>query len=156
MREFLKGIALFEELTDDEINEVSELIEIRSAKAGEVFIRQDEPVGTLFLLKTGCAKVVLQDETEEEEVLAVIQDGEVVGELGLIDRLAPSATVAAEEDLVLYAISYEEINKLMGSNVNIGYKILRALAKTLVQRLRDTDQSLSFARLLVKFTRESK
>jgi CRP/FNR family cyclic AMP-dependent transcriptional regulator len=150
MKDFLRNLELFKAFTDDELDKVSEIIEIRNYDAGEIIIRQGESVGTLFLIKSGSARVSAESGPgQPEEVFAILNPNEYFGELSLVDSHPPAASVYAEENDVIFAIDHKDLRDLMAKNLSIANKILYSLAHTLVQRLRDTDQSLSFARMLM-------
>jgi CRP-like cAMP-binding protein len=150
MKDFLRNLELFKAFTDEELEKVSEIVEIRNYNAGEIIIRQGETVGTLFLIKSGTARVSAESSPDRpEEVFAILNPNEYFGELSLIDSHPPAASVFAEENAVIFAVDHNDLRDLMAKNLSIANKILHSLAYTLVQRLRDTDQSLSFARMLM-------
>ena len=71
--------------------------------ARSVLIREGVPVETLYILLDGELTVVRGD--NNERVLARLGAGEIVGEMSLIESRASSATVLAETDVVVCAIS---------------------------------------------------
>ena len=151
MKDFLKNLTLFKDFTDDELDKISEIVEIRNYPADEFIIREGEHEGTLFLIKAGAARVSVKPPgSGSEEVYAMLQPNEYFGELSMVDSEPPAVSVITEEESVIFAIDHKDLRELMAKELSIANKILQSLVDTLVQRLRDTDQSLSFARMLMK------
>ena len=151
MHDFFRGLALFAEFTAPELDKVAELAAIRRFATGELVIHQGDKPNALFLIRDGAMRITwLADDKTHEEVLTVLGAGDTFGELSLIDQQLPALSVVAEEPSVVYAIDHQELRALMKLDPVIANKILWSLARTLVHRLRETNQSLAFARMLIQ------
>ena len=71
-------------------------------------------------------------------LLAILREGDIFGEMGLIDEAPRSATVRAVEPVVATAIERDEFVELVLSHSEQGAALLRAL----FERLRTTNQLL--------------
>jgi CRP-like cAMP-binding protein len=102
-------------------------------KAGDTIVREGDEGDTGFLITTGSVEVLI---VEVGRRVGTLDAGEVFGELCLIDPGPRSATVRALTDVECLETSYEEFLK------SIEERPGQALAfmKTLVQRLRQTNQ----------------
>ena len=149
MEEFLKGLALFDQFSAEELERIADLIEVRRFEAGQLVIDPERPAKAVYALRDGAVSVkTRKSDGSQNETLAVLRAGETFGELSLVDRELPSAAVVAQEDSVLYALNHSELLDLMAKDASIANKILWSLVRTLVQRLRETDRSLTVARRL--------
>ena len=131
----LKALPLFTEFGDSELDAFLELLDPMPIKAGDCIVRQDEPGDTMFIIVEGSARVVhRRGETTHE--LAKLCEGAFFGELALIDHLPRSADVEAVADGTVLAISQPVIRAFAGVCPNAAFKLLIAIGRVLVDRLR--------------------
>ena len=93
---------------------------------------------------TGRARVVASDERGREVILAVLESGDYVGEMSLIDNEPHSATVRAEVQTDVLVLGRPEFARCLPENSSLSYAILRGL----VQRLRAADRQIESLALL--------
>jgi CRP/FNR family transcriptional regulator/CRP/FNR family cyclic AMP-dependent transcriptional regulator len=147
VEDFLKGLFLFAQFDAYELARIAELIEIRHFEAGEEVVRQDEPVGSIYLIREGSVRVAVdRPDGAGRDVVAMLRVGDTFGELSLLDQEPPAASVVTQEPSVLYVLDDAELTQLMIQNLGLANKILWSLSRTLARRLRETDHSLSLAR----------
>ena len=73
--------------------------------------------------------------------IAGLTMGDMFGEMALLNKEPRSATVAAEEDSVLFVLSESTLQKLLTKRVAIN--ILLNIVRTLSHRLREANQKLT-------------
>ncbi|MCH8820464.1 MAG: cyclic nucleotide-binding domain-containing protein, partial [Acidobacteria bacterium] len=103
-------------------------------KQGEVLIQSGEPNQFLYLLVSGRLKIQL---TLETDAIAVLEPGEVVGELSLIDGQLTSAYVVAETDSSLLVMDEQVMWSLVDAS-----PIARNLLISLARRLRHSNSQI--------------
>lgn len=133
----LKKLSFFTDLTSPELKRVNMIIERATFRAGEDIVREGEPCDAFYLVKNGSVKV-----TRNRRRIVELGASEPVGEISFIDRGARSATVTAMEDTVLIKISSKNFDRLMKNDREIASKVYRAIAVTLCNRLRETNEVL--------------
>ncbi len=103
----------------------------RELFAGEVLYRQGDPSDCAWLVENGQVELVSVQgrRTTRHGVLGA---GELIGELGLLDGAARSATATARSDCRLLAIEREQFLE----RLQAGDPILRTLVDSLLQRIR--------------------
>ncbi|HVH87516.1 MAG TPA: cyclic nucleotide-binding domain-containing protein [Terriglobales bacterium] len=101
--------------------------------AGDVLIRQDSAGGTLYLLRSGSARV----ETNGI-LLAKIGPGQICGEIAFLENGLCSATVTAESEIEVDAIDCAELHRIFRMFPHVGARFYQSLAVLLARRLRDT------------------
>jgi len=77
-------------------------------------------------------------------ILAVLQSGDYVGEMSLIDKEVHSATVRAEVQTDMLILGRAEFARCLPENSSLSYAIMRGL----VQRLRSADRQIESLALL--------
>jgi CRP/FNR family transcriptional regulator, cyclic AMP receptor protein len=121
-------------------------------KAGDTIVREGDEGDTGFLITTGSVEVLIG---EVGRRVGTLEAGEVFGEMCLIDSGPRSATVRALTDVECLETSYEEFLKSIEERPDQAL----AFMKTLVQRLRQTNQLIEAIdpkrRGLRRFIRES-
>jgi len=104
-------------------------------KAGDTIISEGDEGDTAFFIVDGSVEVIIGRAAEARSVGA-LREGEVFGEMSLIEPGPRSATVKAATDVECLAMSYEEFVAAIEDHPE------RAVAfmKTLVRRLRQMNQ----------------
>ena len=104
------------------------------------FIRQGAPAESLFYLIEGSVAAVVEDTDQHEIVLAYINKGEFIGEMGLFGpRTTRSVMVRTRTKCQLAEISYQNLEKLLDNELRPHAKdLLFAIGFQLSQRLRQT------------------
>jgi CRP-like cAMP-binding protein len=102
-------------------------------KAGDTIVREGDEGDTGFLITTGTVEVLVGGVGRR---IGALEAGEVFGEMCLIDPGPRSATVRALTDVECLKTSYEEFLKSIEERPDQAL----AFMKTLVQRLRQTNQ----------------
>ena len=139
----LRASTLFGGLDDDVLNEIASVVRpIRVAK-GKALFNQGDSVNGCYAVLDGTLKVSLFGENNQETFLAVVGKGDVVGEMGLIDRSPRSATVSALKACRLGHIRMMDFDRLADSNT----EIYRHMLKVMAERLRTTNEAYSVQQL---------
>jgi MFS family permease len=94
-------------------------------KAGEAVVRQGEPADRFYMIESGSFAVTIQDApSAEPRVVRQLGPNEVFGELGLLNRSPRTATVTAETDGVLLALSGRDFLRLVGAGGELRSRLL--------------------------------
>jgi len=112
------------------------LLRRRRYRRGEVVFHHGDPGDTLHLVQRGHLKVLIPGESGEEAVLTVVGQGDLFGELTLLDGGPRSATVVALEDVETATLSRVDFMNLLRRNPAVGDALLAMLAQT-IRRLTD-------------------
>jgi CRP-like cAMP-binding protein len=93
----------------------------------------------MYLVVDGQARVV-HHRGEHSVELAVLACGDFFGEIALVGQGPRSADVESVERCVLLKISQASVSALVGVYPAAGYKLLIAIGRILVERLRASNQ----------------
>jgi CRP-like cAMP-binding protein len=132
----LGSIPLFAGLSPEQLTKIAALAQVRKFAAREVVVTQGEPARALFAIVRGRLKVVSCGPDGRDTVLGIMAEGEVFGEVALLDGGVRSATCTAIEPCELLAIERDQFMELLEASPTIAVK----LSDVLAQRLRRLSQ----------------
>ena len=101
-------------------------------KKGETLIQQGEQPGSVFVVMDGRAKITNGFGVK----IARISPGEICGEMAFLENTNASASVIAEEAMVVYAVEWPILQNLFELYPHLASRFYRSLAVTLSRRLR--------------------
>lgn len=135
----LQGLPLFAEFTDAEMEGAIDLIDTVEFAPGECIVKQDEKGDCMFVLVEGSARVVHRRDGREFE-LATLKVGDFFGEIALVDSGPRSADVEALTQCKLLRIEHGALRAIAGVYPSAAFKLLIAVGRALVQRMRRGNQ----------------
>ncbi len=133
--EHLKTLAPFMDFTRQEMETLIELADPTMIKEGAIIVRQDATGDALYIIITGYCDVT-HKRGGQEVSLAKLGPGDFFGELALVDDGPRSATVTALTECIVLKVPQAVIRALAGVYPNAAFKMIMAIAKVLVQRMR--------------------
>jgi len=148
--ESLKRVEILIGLTDEQLARVLQICQTRVYQNQDIIVREREPSDEIYVINRGSAEVILSGGRVTAEALAApgpdaiisLGQGQIFGEMALIDMGPRSATVRCTSDgSELYVIRREEFIQLCEQDTDIGYKVMRNLAAELSFKLRHRNLS---------------
>ena len=94
--DLIRRVPLFSLLTVEQAQSIADSVVKRRFRRGELVVEQGRKSNALFILLNGRARVLTSDSRGREVILAVLEAGDYVGEMSLIDNESHSATVRCE------------------------------------------------------------
>ena len=142
--DLIRRVPLFSLLTNDQAQGIADAVVKRRFRRSEIVVEFGKKSNALFILLTGRARVLTADSRGREVILAVLQPGDYVGEMSLIDNEPHSATVRCELQCDVLILGRAEFARCLPENSSLSYAIMRGL----VQRLRSADRQIESLALL--------
>ncbi len=100
-----------------------------NAKAGEYVFRKDDPPDSgAFLIVSGTAELLRTHPGAEDELVATVGPGALVGELGLIRQEPRALDMRAAEDLLCLNIGEEEFMAVVREDAATAFRVLQVVA----------------------------
>lgn len=140
-REVLRGIALFEGMSDRELDTLLALTTTKKLKKRAYLFRKGDPGNALFAVLEGRLKATGEGRDGKEMVFTVMDPGEVIGEIALFDQQPRSATVQAVEDVTLLTLHRRDLIPFLERNPKVAIKLAAVLSKrirNLTELMEDT------------------
>ncbi|WP_374428670.1 Crp/Fnr family transcriptional regulator [Ideonella dechloratans] len=142
--DLIRRVPLFSMLTEEQAQLVADGVVKRRYRRGELVVEQGKKSNALFILLNGRARVLTADERGREVILAVLEAGDYVGEMSLIDNQPHSASVRCEIQCDMLILGRPEFARCLPENSSLSYAIMRGL----VTRLRSADRQIESLALL--------
>jgi CRP/FNR family transcriptional regulator, cyclic AMP receptor protein len=142
--DLIRRVPLFSLLTNEQAQSIADSVVKRRYRRGEIIVEHGRKSNSLFILLNGRARVLTSDSRGREVILAVLQNGDYVGEMSLIDNEPHSATVRAEVQTDILVLGRAEFARCLPENSSLSYAIMRGL----VYRLRNADRQIESLALL--------
>ena len=107
---------------------------------GDVLFNEGDPPESLYLVLSGRLAIALANPIDRREsVVALMEDGDLFGEMGMLDDGPRSAMARALEPTSVLAIPYTYVLAMFEENPKLLWNVVRMLA----QRIRVTDEALA-------------
>lgn len=133
LKELLKEVKLFSNLSNVELDEISQVGVKKTYEKNEIILRETEFGNALYLIGKGAVKVSIYSEEGEETILTFLNEGDFFGEMALFLDSQRSANVIALKDTEVYLFPREEFYNILKKNFNITRKIIEILCRRLKQ-----------------------
>jgi CRP/FNR family cyclic AMP-dependent transcriptional regulator len=133
---------IFEGITLEELDAVISMSDETSYNAGEIILEESSfgSDSDFYVILQGNVKVELEASQVQtvgmaNKRLAVLKNGDVFGEMGLLRSRRRSAQVSAYSDITALKVNQQKLFDLFVYNPRLGYLIMRNLAAILSDRI---------------------
>jgi CRP-like cAMP-binding protein len=113
----------------------------RSYERNEVLFSQGDSATEMFVIESGRIAIATKAPDGRESVVAVLEAGGLIGEMGLFDGVSRSADARALVESKLLVLQYESVRQALEAHPEVLWVVVRLLAR----RLRATDEALADA-----------
>jgi CRP-like cAMP-binding protein len=130
--ESLKRAPLFADLSRKELVQLARLSDDVEVPAGRVLCKEGDRGREFFVLVEGDVDVARNGRR-----VAQLGPGDFVGEISLLEQTPRTATVTAKTPLRFFVLTPREFQQVLDENPSVERKILRALARRVLELSRD-------------------
>ena len=123
----LAGVKLFELLNEDDRAALAAVVDWIRVEAGQTLFEAGHPGESLFVVRSGEVELFIRDNTGQKIVLTIAADGDLFGELALLDRGARTATAVALTDSELIELDREDLLLLFQRHPDSAVSMLAAV-----------------------------
>lgn len=142
-KNFLRQTPVFSDLSEGELDKIIPLVMKRKLRKNTVIFHENDAASAFYLVKTGRIKVYKVSRDGREQVLSILGDGQIFGDVPTFDGGPYPATAATMIDSEIYLINRDDFNDMVRRNPEIALKIIKALGGRLRQAL-ELVRDLSF------------
>lgn len=136
----LADTPLFANLDEASLAALSESCTKRTLGRGDVLFHQDDESGALYVVVSGRVAIANRSFDGRESMVALMEDGDLFGEMGLFDNgEGRSADARALEPSELIELPYEPIRELFTAQPGLLWGVVTMLS----QRVRAMDNALA-------------
>jgi RimJ/RimL family protein N-acetyltransferase len=129
---------IFQGLSDGELAQLAQICKMVSYPADHIICSEGECGSEIFVLAEGKAKVVAKRTGKKRSKIGTIGQGEIFGEMAIIEDLPRVADLITDIDSKLVVIDKFELENLMNRNSHLGKIVMQNMAKGLSRKLRRT------------------
>jgi len=140
-RHILETTQLLSALPPATLEELRRHSTVRTVARNEVLFRQGEPATELYGVVKGRIAILTRSPDGRESLVAVLDEGSLLGELPMFDGGPRSADARALEESSVLVLDYESVRAAIDAQPTLLWVIVRMLAR----RLRNTDEALADA-----------
>ncbi len=133
----LRTVPLFEGLPDEDLERLCNGVERVSLANGEALFAEGDDGDAAYVIRTGELEIIKVTE-DREVLLAVREQGEVIGEMALLDAAPRMASARARGEVTLLAIPKAQMDELLATSPTAA----RSLFAGLLARWRQTESQL--------------
>ncbi|MGH7560828.1 MAG: Crp/Fnr family transcriptional regulator [Gemmatimonadales bacterium] len=138
----LRHAAMFAELSDEQLARIAAIARTETYQPGAVIFKELDPGDRLFLILDGEVRISREIPAAGEEALAILKTGACFGEMAVFDQPVRSTDAYAHSRCTLASIAQPELDVLLEQDHELGYRVLRAVVRSLAMRLRGANDQL--------------
>ena len=151
LQEALGKIDLFKEIHPDGLERLASVCSEESYRVGQIVFHEGEVGDKLYLILDGKIRISREVSGMGEEALAILGPGAAFGEMSLIDDFPRSADARVHERCRLLVLTKSALEDLLFLDKDLAYEILWSFVKILSNRLRETNDKMTFLSVTGKF-----
>lgn len=124
--QFLRGVPLFSDVSDKDLQTIASSMRRRAFQPGEHIVAEGEGGVGFFFVESGTLAV-----TKGDVHRATLGPGDHFGEIALLAGADRTATVSAETDVVCWGMPAWSFRPLVREQPSVTIKLLEAMARQL-------------------------
>ena len=148
IRTILATTEIFDNFSDAQLTLVAALCTPVTYSRGHVVLNENEASDEMYIIGRGGVEVLVNpgavgdaaQQRLEPVVLTELRQGQIVGEVALVDQGVRSATIrVSRDDTLLLRLRRDQLMRLGETYPVLGFKLMRNLAAELATKIRNTD-----------------
>ncbi|MCA9875168.1 MAG: cyclic nucleotide-binding domain-containing protein [Ardenticatenaceae bacterium] len=155
---------IFDNFTATQLELVAAICEPGTYQQGDVLLKEYESSNALYIIARGSVEILVSPDVVGSELqpglesvkLAELRQGQVTGEVALVDQGTRSATVrVSQNDTYLLKVARHRLMLLCDTYPELGYKLMRNLAADLAFKIRNTDLTVRQMQFMLSQSKKS-
>jgi CRP/FNR family transcriptional regulator, cyclic AMP receptor protein len=153
----LREIALFRDLTAEQLSAVSKMLHHKSFPGGTYIFTADQPGEVVYFIHSGTIKIHIEPPNGEDVILNIVGPGDVLGDMSVVDGLGRSACAVTLEECTLFWMDCDAFQDCLRTIPALAYNLVSVfsrrlrLASTRIQMLATLDVYGRVAHQLLAF-----
>lgn len=143
----LEQVDIFEDLNSDQLKLVDDICDEKTFIQGEVIFEENSPSHEFYIIMDGKVEIQVDPDTigdgtdaHQPSTIAVLRRGQSFGEVAIVDPGVRSASAkCGSEYCKVLMIDRSDFIKLLESDYEIGYIVMRNFAVDLSLKIRQTN-----------------
>lgn len=135
---YLSELAVFQDLTPREMEDLNRITTMSTVTKGRVFYRPEEPGEVLFILKEGRVQLYRISPEGKKLVITTLGPHTLFGEMALLGTKMHNTFAEAVEDCLICVMSRTDLERLILNKPQVALRVLDITGK----RLREAEERL--------------
>ncbi len=149
---FLQQMPMFRDVPQNELEDLAAQMHTRHYQRNEVIVWQGETSDDAYLIKNGVVGIsYLSPDRRGSQTLAYLKQGDILGEIGVLENQARSATATALSTVEVLVIKRDLFLRLLAKYDQAALELARMLGRQLVATSARLSQSDLETRLILVF-----
>ncbi|RAK19574.1 CRP/FNR family transcriptional regulator [Anoxybacillus vitaminiphilus] len=128
----LKSVPLFRELSDHELNSLVTISQVHIYKPRTFVFMQGDPLERVFFIHSGTVKIYKTDVNGKEQIVSILQAGEMFPHTGFFRKGAYPAHAEAVEETTLIAIPISDFEQTLICYPELCMKLFRVMGEKII------------------------
>jgi small-conductance mechanosensitive channel/CRP-like cAMP-binding protein len=137
----LRPLTVFAPLSDEQIERLAQHARVHRYTTGELLVRQGDRGDSLFVMKSGKARVDVRGENRRITTVAMVECDDFFGEMSLLTGEHRSASVIAESEVEVIVVDKSALARVLAADM----EALKGLSQVVEQRFQDSAQKVAAA-----------
>ncbi|WML45068.1 Crp/Fnr family transcriptional regulator [Neobacillus sp. PS3-40] len=132
MKKVLSGFSLFRELTDSELNKITDISIVRDWKKHSHVFLQGDPLENVYFIFDGKIKVYKSDVNGKEQIVAIMKKGEMFPHVGFFRKGDYPAFAEVLEPSTTIAVPISQFENVLIENPELCIKVFKVLGEKII------------------------
>lgn len=152
----LASSLIFQNVESKRLVEIANLIREQEYPAGRIIFDENDDPGKVYLVRKGRVSISRLTNYGEETIIYIVEPGNFVGELSVLDDLKRSAKATCLDDCTLLEIGRKEFREFLEADKMISFNLMKEMSRrmrraneTIIEKLEAQHDNLQarFSRL---------
>jgi CRP/FNR family transcriptional regulator, cyclic AMP receptor protein len=139
----LRRVPLFTELTHEELIRLSMITSEKTVNKKQFVFMEGDKRDAVFFIRNGVVKTFRVDENGNEQVLNLLQPGEMFPHVGFFDDGPYPSTAEAIQETQLLVIRLDDFNELLMEYPRIAIKVMKIMGHKITQLAKRIQEFIS-------------
>jgi CRP-like cAMP-binding protein len=127
------------DLLGDELETLEKIANEKTYYKNDIIFSENEPGNIIYILTEGRVCIERRQQLHRRllpKQIFTVRKGQIFGEMAFIEKGPRSATARARSNVTVVTLQQSDVEVLLEQNRELGYKLMRNLARILSNRLR--------------------
>ena len=141
----LSALPLFSGVPKRTLSSIGPLLKEERFQAGHLVVREGDPADFFCILRSGEMEVrkAIDRASGKYRTLAILQEGDVFGEMAIFGGEVRTADVVTVKDCLLWRVDFKDFLNLLKKDEKTGIHLLKGMMGILIARLKAANQELA-------------
>lgn len=138
-RKLLRGSFIFRDVDEAAVDRLAAVAQVRTLERGQLLFNQGDDGNALYAVARGLVRIWIGGAGGKELTLAMMEPGDVFGEIALLDGLSRTTSATASADCALLVLGRGPFLEVLRGDANLAQHLIELLC----ERMRSNTETIS-------------